>query len=136
MAAPRYPETIPETGGGWWPSAAGGGFVWHTHVRSMPTQTEARHGVNETPDGDVLWSMSAVTAALCCSETTARRWSRQAGFPAALELGPGIIRWRAEEIVEWRSCRRRPEAMATPAEWQPARDAGRAVQRRGARRAA
>ncbi len=102
----------------------------------MPTQTEARHGVNETPDGDVLWSIDAVTAALGCSKSSALRRTRQAGFPAALEIGPRTIRWRAEEVVEWRNSRRRPEAMATPAEWTPARDADRAVQRRGARRAA
>ncbi len=102
----------------------------------MSTSTQAPSGVTLTPDGVLLWSIDAVAAALCCSTSTARRWSRRAGFPAALELGAGIVRWHAEEIVTWRDTRRRPEVLATPAEWTPEREPVRGRARRGARRAA
>ena len=102
----------------------------------MNTTTQAQQGVTTTPDGDTFWDVHAVAGALCCSASTARRWSRRSGFPPAYEFGPGIIRWRADEVTAWRQGRQRPDAMAGPADWTPARNAGAGAARRGARRAA
>lgn len=92
-----------------------------------------RAGVTIDPDGIEWWALTAVAAALCMTTKTARCRSKQAGFPAAYEFGPGTIRWRAEDVRRWREEQVRPAPLAGPGGWQPSRVSARKGHGRGPR---
>lgn len=85
----------------------------------METTDELRPGVSVDPDGEVWWDATALAAALCCTERTARRWATRPGFPAAFRFGPGVVRWRAAEVRTWRERQQAEVRLATPKEWSP-----------------
>jgi len=85
----------------------------------MDTLNSLPPEVSIDPDGEVWWDATALAAALCCCERTARERAKRPGFPAAYDLGDNIVRWRAEQVREWRERQRREVRLATPREWQP-----------------
>lgn len=51
--------------------------------------------------GDVLLTWDEVCGELRTSESTIRRWIREADFPAPLQIGPRAVRFSARAIRGW-----------------------------------
>ena len=62
----------------------------------MASHESAPTAVNKT-----FWTLAEMAAHLGISESTAKRRSEEAGFPARRKFGPRTFRWKAAEVDAW-----------------------------------
>ena len=61
------------------------------------------------PDTFTLWRFPDLVArGIVNNRMSLRRWMALSSdpFPASIQLGPNVIAWRADEVIEWLESRR------------------------------
>lgn len=54
---------------------------------------------------NIYLSIKQLAVRLGVSRHTIYRWKREGDFPKAVKLGPGSVRWRLSDILNWESSR-------------------------------
>ncbi|NGX16154.1 AlpA family phage regulatory protein [Wenzhouxiangella sp. XN24] len=53
--------------------------------------------------GNVLISIGDLCKQIGVSRGTIYRWVNEGAFPAAVRISPGAVRWRSEDVEQWRN---------------------------------
>ena len=53
--------------------------------------------------GNVLIGIGDLCKQIGVSRTTIYRWINTGTFPAAVRISPGAVRWRSEDVEQWRT---------------------------------
>ena len=53
--------------------------------------------------GNVLISIGDLCKQIGVSRTTIYRWLNEGTFPSPVRISPGAVRWRSEDVEQWRS---------------------------------